>query len=341
MSSGDSAGVAAGNPLVSVVIPIRQEELYIEACIAAVLGQEFGGSCEVLVVDGMSTDRTREMVRAIAKRDPRVRLLDNPSRIVPTAMNIGIRAARGEIIVRVDGHCRIPGGYIASVLQAFLESGAECVGGAMVAEGEGYWGEVIATATSSAFGMGGRRFHGHGPPRYMDTVYLGAYPKSVLLDAGLYDEQFVRNQDDELNCRIRARGGKVYFTSKIWAKYTCRSTLAKLASQYSQYGWWKVRLYAKHPKMLRIRHLIPSIFLLALILPLPAYLLLGRKALLAPAGLVVLHAAAGAISCLQERAPIRQIPGALAAFLVLHLSYGAGLIGGLITAPFRRADPSA
>jgi len=251
-------------------------------------------------------------------------------------MNIGIRAARGAIVVRVDGHCRIPDGYVAAVLQAFVESGAECVGGAMVAEGEGYWGEVIASATSSAFGMGGLRFHGHGPPRYMDTVYLGAYPKHVLVEAGLYDERFVRNQDDELNYRIRARGGKVYFSSRIWAKYTCRSTLAKLSSQYFQYGWWKVRLYSKHLRMLRIRHLLPSVFLLALILPFPASLSLGPTVLFVPAGLVALHATVGAISCLRDGVRINLIPGAIAAFIVLHLSYGVGFLGALVTAPFRR-----
>jgi glycosyltransferase involved in cell wall biosynthesis len=156
----------------------------------------------------MSTDRTREIVRAIAARDPRVRLLDNPGQIVPTAMNVGIRAARGNIVVRIDGHCRIPRDYIAAVLRAFRESGAECVGGAMVAEGENFWGKVIAGVTSSAFGVGGVRFHGHGQSRFMDTVYLGAYPKQVLLDVGLYDEDFVRNQDDELNCRLRAQGAR-------------------------------------------------------------------------------------------------------------------------------------
>jgi glycosyltransferase involved in cell wall biosynthesis len=331
--------MATRDPLVSVVIPIRQEEKHIAAGIEAVLGQEFSGSCEVLVVDGRSTDRTKEIVREIAARDSRVKLLDNPGLIVPTAMNVGIRAARGDIIVRVDGHCRIPRDYLASVLQAFGESGAECVGGAMVAEGEGYWGEVIARVTSSAFGMGGLRFHGHGPPRYMDTVYLGAYPRQVLVDAGLYDEGFVRNQDDELNYRIRALGGKVYFTSRIWAAYTCRSTLGKLASQYFQYGWWKVRLYFKHPQMLRIRHLLPSAFLLALALPLPASLWLGWKALLLPVGLVALHAAFGLVSCIVEGVRARQVFGAVLAFLVLHLSYGVGFFGALVTAPLRRSAP--
>jgi len=213
VSAAQIRELATRAPFVSVVIPIRQEEKYIASAIDAVLNQEFDGSCEVLIVDGMSTDRTREIVGAIAARDPRVKLLDNPGRIVPTAMNVGIREARGSIVVRIDGHCRIPRDYIASVLQAFRESGAECVGGAMVAEGEGYWGEVIAGATSSAFGVGGVRFHGHGQARYMDTVYLGSYPRQVLFDVGLYDEEFVRNQDDELNCRLRGVGGRVYFSS--------------------------------------------------------------------------------------------------------------------------------
>jgi succinoglycan biosynthesis protein ExoA len=327
--------MATHEPLVSVVIPIRQEEKYIAASIDSVLGQEFDGSCEVLVVDGKSTDRTREIVREIAAREPRVRLLDNPGMIVPTAMNVGIRAARGKFVVRIDGHCRIPRDYIASVLQAFKESEAECVGGAMVAEGEGYWGEVIAGATSSAFGMGGVRFHGRGQSQYMDTVYLGAYPKQVLLDVGLYDEEFVRNQDDELNVRIRALGGKVYFTPKIWAAYTCRSTLGKLASQYFQYGWWKVRLYRKHPQMLRLRHMIPSAFLLSLALPLVASPWLGWKALLLPAAIMTLHALVGVVSGIAAGTRPELIPGEVLAFVVLHLSYGAGLLVALVTAPFR------
>jgi succinoglycan biosynthesis protein ExoA len=332
--------MAARAPFVSVVIPIRQEEKYIAASIEAVLGQEFDGTCEVLVVDGMSTDRTREIVRAIGARDSRVRLLDNPGRIVPTAMNVGILAARGNIIVRIDGHCRIPRDYIASVLHAFRESGAECVGGAMVAEGEGYWGRVIAGATSSAFGVGGVRFHGHGQSRFMDTVYLGAYPKQVLFDVGLYDEEFVRNQDDELNCRVRSQGGKVFFTSRIWAAYTCRSTLRALASQYFQYGWWKVRLYRKHPHMIRVRHMFPSAFLLSLILPLVFIGWLGWRVLLLPAGVLALHAIFGIVGGIADGAAPEQVPGGELAFLVLHLSYGAGFLLALVTAPFRKSPRS-
>ena len=316
-------------PLISVIIPERQEEAGIRACVETVLGQDCTESFELLVVDGMSTDRTREILEEIARDDPRLRVLDNPGRIVPTAMNIGIRAARGRYIVRVDGHSRIPNDYLSEVLRAFEESGAECVGGAMVAEGKGFWGRLIALATTSAFGMGGSRFHDRGVAREMDTVYLGAYPRQVLLDVGLYDERFVRNQDDELNYRLRAAGGRVWFSPGIWVAYECRSTLGRLFSQYAQYGWWKVQVYRKHPRLLEPRHLVPSLFVLGLLLTAATSLWLGGLTWLLPAALLGAYLAAATAAALAGGAGLLRAPGLVLVFLTIHVAYGSGMLAGL------------
>jgi glycosyltransferase involved in cell wall biosynthesis len=328
--------LAAGRPFVSVLIPARQEEAHIRQTLAAVLDQEVDTSYEVLVIDGRSPDRTREIVGEIAAEDDRVRLLDNPGRIVPTAMNVGIREARGEFVVRVDGHCRIPRDYLREVLAAFRETGSECVGGAMVAEGEGFWGETIGLATSTSFGMGGQRFHARGEAREMDTVYLGAYVRQVLHDIGMYDERFVRNQDDELNYRLRAGGGKVSFTPRIWAAYTNRATLRKLFSQYAQYGFWKVRLYRKHPRQLNPRHLVPAAFVTAIAASLVAGAWLGGLGWLMPAGLLALYFAAATVSSVAEGIPLARLPVVLLAYLTVHLGYGAGFLAGLAAWPFDR-----
>jgi glycosyltransferase involved in cell wall biosynthesis len=319
----------SAEPLISVVIPERQEERGIRACVEAVLAQDCGEPFEVIVVDGMSTDRTREILEEIAQGDPRLRVLDNPGRIVPTAMNIGIRAARGKYIVRVDGHSRIPADYLAEVLRAFEESGAECVGGAMVAEGRGFWGRLIALATSSSFGMGGSRFHERGAAREMDTVYLGAYPRQMLLELGLYDERFVRNQDDELNFRLRAVGGKVWFSPRIWVAYECRSTLGKLFSQYAQYGWWKVQVYRKHPRMLQLRHLVPSVFVLGVLITLGVAPWFGGAAWWLPVAAIGSYLGAASAAALATGAGIARVPALVLTFLLIHVAYGTGMLAGL------------
>lgn len=330
--------LAGSHPLVSVVIPARQEESHIRQCLAAVLAQKVDSLYEVLVVDGMSTDRTRDAVKEIAESHERIRLLDNPKHLVASAMNIGIRAAKGAFVVRVDGHCRVPPDYLQEVLRAFQESGAECVGGSMVAEGESFWGRIIARATSTTFGMGGKRFHGSGEPRFMDTVYLGAYPATVLTELGMYDERFVRNQDDELNYRLRANGGRVYFTPRIWAAYTTRSTLRRLMSQYAQYGWWKVDVYRKHPGLLQIRHLVPTAFLVVLIVSVGLAALAGGAMWGLPALVIGLHLLGATLSCLLEEVPPTQIFPMLLVFLIIHLSYGAGFLARL-SSPSRFGSP--
>jgi succinoglycan biosynthesis protein ExoA len=248
-------------PLVSVVIPTRNEEQTIAGCLGAVLAQDYPAGCmEVLVVDGRSTDRTRAIVAELAAIAPRsrVQLLDNPHRIASTALNIGIRAARGEIIARVDGHTILARDYLRRCVETLVVTGADNVGGLMRPQGHGYAGTCIALATRSRLGIGNSRFHYDERGGEAETVYLGCFRRSIFERVGLFDEGLVRNQDDELNDRIVAAGGRIWLSPHIRSTYVGRSSFRALWRQYYQYGYWKVRVLRRHPGARRLRHLAPA-----------------------------------------------------------------------------------
>ncbi len=254
-------------PFVSVVLPIRNEETTIGDCLGAVLAQDYpAGRMEALVVDGQSTDRTRVVVAETAARDPwsRVRLLDNPIGSAPPALNMGIRAARGELIVRVDGHTIIAPDYLRRCVETLRETGADNVGGLMRPEGRGYVGRCIALATGSRFGVGNSRFHYDERGGEAETVYLGCFRRTVFERVGLFDEGLVRNQDDELNDRIVASGGRIWLNPRIRSTYYNRGSYRSLWRQYYQYGYWKVRVLRRHPGARRARHLAPAALVAAL-----------------------------------------------------------------------------
>jgi succinoglycan biosynthesis protein ExoA len=327
-------------PFVSVVMPVRNEAGFIERSLGSVLGQDYPADrMEVIVADGMSDDGTREMVCAAAGRDARVRLVDNPGRIAPTALNAALAGARGTIIIRVDGHTEIASDYVRQCVLELERTGADNVGGRMEAEGNGTVRQAIAAATSSPFGVGGARFHYSEAEEWVDTVYLGAWRRTTFDSLGLFDEELVRNQDDEFNYRLRAAGGRILLSPKIRSRYYGRSSLSSLARQYFQYGLWKVRVLQKHPRQMRPRHFIPPLYVATL-------LLLALGALFAPATRVGLLGGAGiyVVACLFASAAAARrtrFPEALllpAVFAVLHLSYGIGFLAGLVRFAGRWGD---
>jgi glycosyltransferase involved in cell wall biosynthesis len=318
-------------PFVSVVLPIYNEEDHIRQCLDSLLAQDYPQShMEILVVDGRSKDRTRHIVREeFVRRHEHIQLLDNPHRIVPTALNVGIRAARGGVIVRVDGHTTVAPDYVSRCIQALERSGADNVGGRMDAEVDGYFGEAVALATSSPFGVGGARFHYSQKEEWVDTVYLGAYPRRVFEQIGLFDEEMVRNQDDEFNYRLRARGGRILLSPHIRSHYTCRDKPRKLWLQYFQYGYWKVRVLQKHPRQMRWRQFVPPVFLVALLGAVGLVVAGMLWPLMLVAGSYLLANLAASLWT-ASRAGLRYLPVLPLTYAILHFAYGAGFLSGLV-----------
>ncbi|MCB1034312.1 MAG: glycosyltransferase family 2 protein, partial [Acidobacteria bacterium] len=217
---------AAALPFVTVVMPVRNEADFIERSLGAVLSQDYPRNrFEVLIADGMSTDDTRERIRSLPSGAVPVRILDNPGRIVPTGLNAALKEARGEIIVRVDGHCEIAPDYLRRSVEHLSRGEASGVGGPIETVGEGYRAQAIAAAMSSNFGVGGSAFRtGRDEPSFVDTVAFPAYPRQILQKAGPYDEELVRNQDDEYNYRLRKAGHRLLLAPDVRSLYFSRAT---------------------------------------------------------------------------------------------------------------------
>ncbi|MBN1318610.1 MAG: glycosyltransferase family 2 protein, partial [Anaerolineales bacterium] len=230
-------------PIVTVMLPVRNESNFIERSLGAVLQNDYPANCvEIIVADGRSTDSTRQIVESLQSDHPNLILLDNPELIVPTALNRAIHASRGDVIVRVDGHTIIDPDYIRQCVAALERTGADNVGGRMTAVGATPFGRAVALATSTPFGVGGARFHYSDREEWVDTVYLGAWPRRVFDRIGCFDKEMVRNQDDEFNYRLRKAGGRILLSPGIRSVYYTRDSPSKLWRQYFQYGFWKVRV---------------------------------------------------------------------------------------------------
>jgi glycosyltransferase involved in cell wall biosynthesis len=265
-------------PLVSVIIPCRNEEKFIRGSLGSILDGNFpSDQMEVLVIDGGSTDRGREIIREIAERDPRVRLLDNPRRITPAALNIGIRAARGAIVVRMDAHAVYPKDYLTTLTRALAETGADMVGGyaESLPSAETATSRAIALATNHAFATG-------SPFRYRrksgecDAVPYGCWRRELFDRVGLFDERLLRNQDNEHSSRILRDGGRIYMTSQAPVGYYIRSTLPTLWRQAAVTGMWNAFTQRLHPYTFRWRHFLPGIFFVGVLFSL-ALLLFGAS----------------------------------------------------------------
>lgn len=321
-------------PLVSVIMPIRDEGSHIERTLSAVLDQDYPHErLEVIVAEGLSRDDTRERVLAMSRRDPRVRLVDNPHGIVSTGFNRALAEARGSVIVRMDGHTQTPRDYVRHCVLELERTGADNVGGRWTSVGEGPFGRAVALAMSSPFGVGDALFRWSSREGWVDTVPFGAWRRELFERVGPFDEELVRNQDDEHNCRIRERGGRVYLSARLSSRYTVRGTPRALWKQYFEYGLWKVRVLQLHPRQMRPRQFAPPLLVAAL----------GAVAVLSlvwPGGpwpLIVVggvYAAtclgASLVAVVRHGSPLELIPRVAAAFAILHLAYGTGFLAGLV-----------
>ena len=324
-------------PTVSVVIPCRDEVLSIEGCIDSLIADSYPKDrLEILVVDGMSMDGTREIVEAYARGHAFIRLLDNPEKITPVALNIGITNAKGELIVLLGAHAACTNEYISKCVKAIGEYAADSVGGILrtLPANDTTMAQAIAIGLSHPFGVGNAYFRiGSSEARRVDTVPFGCYRKEVFDRIGLFDERLVRNQDIEFNTRLRKAGGKIYMTPTIRSYYYARSSLGGLWRQSFQNGRWNIYTTALTGMSLALRHFVPLGFvaglfgsgLLAISLPTFRWVFGTTSAVYLVAAIIA-----------SLRSPRSKHAGSRAflplVFLVLHLSYGLGSLWGMLTA---------
>ena len=318
-------------PAVSVIVPCRNEREHIEACVRSILAQQPPpGGFEIIVADGMSDDGTWDTLTRLAEEDPRVRVVDNPGRIVSTALNEGIRTARGGIIARMDAHTEYAPDYICQCLAVLHETGADNVGGPWVAKGDGFVGQAIAAAFQSPFAVGGARGHDPNYAGPVDLVYLGCWPRQVFDRIGLFDEELVRNQDDEFNLRQMLAGGKIWQSPRIKSWYKPRGSLGALFRQYMQYGYWRVRVIQKHKMPASLRHLVPGTFVLLFImlaLASPWWSLAAWSWLGLASAYVMGNVAASFLTA--ARCQWKFLPILPLVFACYHFAYGYGFLHGI------------
>jgi succinoglycan biosynthesis protein ExoA len=320
---------------ISVIIPCRNEEGYIQETIERVVVQEGAGerfTLEVLIVDGKSDDRTQEIIREKTAEYPALQLIINEKRTTPVAFNLGIARARGRYICILGAHAEIAPDYLLSCLTVIQQVEADNVGGPWRAKGYGHLGEAIALAFQTPFAVGGAKGHALDYEGYLDTVWGGFYRRDVFERIGPFDEELVRNQDDELNYRLIKAGGKIWQSPRIRYSYVCRNSLRQLFMQYYQYGYWKVRVIRKHRLPASVRHLIPGGFvgaLLVLLLLSP----FSAAAVRLGAVLFFLYVAANLCASLAvcfQTAHFRYLPVLPVIFGAFHFGYGYGFLRGFI-----------
>jgi glycosyltransferase involved in cell wall biosynthesis len=336
------------DPQVSVVCACRNEARDIDAFLTSLLGQTANGiSWEVIIADGMSEDGTRGLLRYYVQKHSHLRMIDNPGRIVATGLNAAIRQARGDIIIRMDAHTEYAADYIQQCVEVLNETGADNVGGVPRVRRDDFRMRLFGAAYHSAFACGGARSHDAEYEGYVDSVFYGCWRKTTLEHLGMFDERFVRNQDDELNLRLIRAGGKIWQSSKIVSWYRPRRTVKSLFSQYFQYGYWKVAVIRKHRMPAHWRHLVPGAFTAAHALFIAAIVAtaalqsynLTAMLLMAWLALLSLYAIVSITAAVSEARRAGWAIGILlpSLFAVYHISYGMGFLAGLAAVQFGRS----
>src|SRR6266571_2902980 len=238
-------------------MPVRNEERHLAESVRHVLGQDYPGELELVLAVGPSADRTEQIARDLAAAQPRLTVVANPTGKIPAALNAAIRAARHAVIARMDGHALMPPGYLAAAVAALTETGAADVGGVMAAVGVTTFQQAVAWAMTSRVGVGSAAFHTGGGAGPVDSVYLGVYHREAIEQAGGWDEGMLRAEDWDLNYRIRARGGRIWFTPDLRVTYRPRASARALGSQYFHYGRWRRVIVREHPETASFRYLAP------------------------------------------------------------------------------------
>ena len=310
------------SPAVTIILPILNEEADLQNCISAILQQDYAGEIEIILALGPSKDNTNQIARDLAAADKRIKLVNNPTGQTAKGLNLAIAQSSFEIICRIDGHSEISNSYLKTAVSIMQEKGAVNVGGLMYADGQSGLQRTIAQAMRSKLGVGASKFHTGGTAGPSDTVYLGTFKKSAILAAGGFDERYIRAQDWELNHRMRAQGGLIWFDPRLVVTYRPRKSLIKLAIQYFQYGRWRRVISRQHPKTTNFRYLAPPV---ALVINLLSVLFgaLVAEVFFLPVMIYLTSIIIGGAIIGEKFADKLLMP---IVFATMHLSWGAGFI---------------
>lgn len=311
----------SARPGVSVIVPARNAGATLPAALDSILAQDYPGPVEIIVADGSDGPATADLLR---EHYPQVRRIDNPDRGIAAGLNRALAVARHPVVQRCDAHAALPPGYIARAVEVLLRTGAANVGGRVNPVGTTPFERAVALATTCRLGAGNARYRVGGPAGPVDTVFPGTFRRAALEAAGSFDETLLRNEDYEMNWRLREAGGTVWFAPDLAADYRPRASFTELARQYCGYGRWKRAMLRRHPRSLRARQLAPPLLLLALVLS-------------------ALLAAAGGLLAAGWPAPGAEAPGhgLLALAGLAPGAWAAGLVGASAIAGFRRREPAA
>ena len=319
--------------MLSVIVPIYQEEKYISKCIDSMLSQDYPkDDLEIILVDGMSKDRTREIVATYTAKYPFIRMIDNPERIAPCAMNRGIKEAKGDVIMRLDAHVYYPKNYFSLLVEKLNElPGAENVGALCntLPVNDSITAQSIAAVLSSSFGMGNSHFRvGADKEMEVDTVPFGCFHRSIFDKVGLYDEELVRNQDDELNARIIKAGGKIYLIPQLVCEYYARDTAKKVYKMFYQYGVFKPLVNKKLGSPATVRQFFPLFFVLGLLVG-PVVCLFLPVLWWAYFAVIILWFILATSFSLKDSKNLKRILTQNWIYFVVHFGYGWGYIVGI------------
>ncbi len=326
--------------MLTVICPIYNEEKYIAKCLDSIIAQDYPkDQLEVLLIDGMSTDRTRALISDYIEQHPYFCLIDNPDRIAPCAMNRGIEAAHGEVIMRLDAHADYPADYFTILTRCLDELKADNIGAPCRTDVLNKSPKTLAIkeVLSHRLGVGNSLFRtGITKAQRVDTVPFGCWPKETFQKYGLYDERLVRNQDIELNKRILRGGGTIYLIPDTFCTYYARESFKELFINNFRNGKWNILTvyYTKELRSLSLRHFVPLCFVLSLLLPLIAGFFWHPLWMIGIASLVAYILLVGGVSLGLYRTKKLNFLRLVESFFVLHLSYGLGSLAGLLSLPF-------
>ena len=317
-----SMGELSVSPAISVILPVLNEEPHLAESVSAVLSQDYVSPLEIILALGPSSDQTNVIAESLAQRDSRIKLVMNPTGKTAAGLNLAIAASNSPVIIRVDGHAKIPSNYLSLAVSILRESGAVNVGGVMAAEGVTKFEIAVARAMRSPLGVGSSRFHTGGKAGEVDTVYLGAFRREAINAVGGFDERYTRAQDWELNHRLRKNGGKIYFDPRLQVTYRPRPNLKKLAKQYFQYGRWRRVVSRSHPGTVNLRYLAPPFTIIGTLTSLILGLLLHSIFFL-PAAVYGIFMF---ISSILIAKSFREFFSLLSIIPTMHFAWGAGFI---------------